>query len=101
MKRTIQAWLPVLGVLLFLALCLAMTATGASAQAQGSGVIDGQVVNGTAGGPAIGAGITVTLYLFQKQAHSRQRQTRPADFVSTAWPPTWIGPTGLKPSTWA
>jgi len=74
-KRTIHDWLPVLGVVLFLALCLAMTATGASAQAQGSGVIDGQVVNGTAGGPAIGAGITVTLYLFQNEVQTGTLQT--------------------------
>ncbi len=65
MKRTIHTWLPVLGLAVVLALGLAVTATQASAQAQGSGVIDGQVVNGTAGGPAIGAGITVTLYLIQ------------------------------------
>ena len=65
MKRTIDAWLLIFGLALVLALSLAVTATAAGPQAQGSGVIDGQVVNGTAGGPAIGTGISVTLYLAQ------------------------------------
>jgi len=65
MKRAIHDWLPVLGLAVVLALGLTTIVTVASAQAQGSGVIDGQVVNGTAGGPAIGAGITVTLQLIQ------------------------------------
>jgi hypothetical protein len=68
MKRTFYAWLPVLGLAIILALSLAVTATQANAQSQGSGTINGQVVNGTAGGPAIGAGITVTLYLVQSDA---------------------------------
>ena len=65
MKRTFFAWLPVLGLAVVLAMSLALFATQATAQAQDSGVIDGQVINGTAGGPAVGAGITVTLYLVQ------------------------------------
>ena len=36
--------------------------------AQGEGVIEGQVVNGTADGPPVGAGITVTLRLYQGDA---------------------------------
>jgi len=73
MKRIIHNWLPILGLAVVLALSLVMTVAVGNAQAQGRqehpaqgrGVIDGQVVNGTAGGPAIGAGITVTLYLIQ------------------------------------
>ncbi len=42
---------------LWLALVLAATV-----QAQGTGVLEGQVVNGTAGGPAVGAGLPVTLH---------------------------------------
>ena len=75
MKRTFHAWLPVLGLALVLALGLAATATQVSAQAQKGGVIDGQVVNGTAGGPAIGAGITVTLYLVQSDTVTGTLQT--------------------------
>ena len=75
MKRTIHTWLPILGLALVLALSLALTVTQASAQAQGGGVIDGQVVNGTAGGPAIGAGITVTLYLIQDDVETGMLQT--------------------------
>ena len=75
MKRTIHGWLPLLGLAAILALSLAVTATQASAQAQGSGVIDGQVVNGTAGGPAIGSGITVTLHVIQGEDETATRQT--------------------------
>ena len=75
MKRIIHTRLPLLGLALLLALSLAVTATQASAQAQANGVIDGQVVNGTAGGPAIGSGITVTLYLFQSDAVTGTLQT--------------------------
>jgi hypothetical protein len=75
MKRTIHNWSPVLGLAVILALGLTITVTVGSAQAQGSGVIDGQVVNGTAGGPAIGAGITVTLHLIQSEAETGTMQT--------------------------
>jgi len=75
MKRTFHAWLPVLGLAVVLALSLAVTATQASAQAQSSGVIDGQVVNGTAGGPAIGSGITVTLQLIQSDTITSTLET--------------------------
>ena len=75
MKRTFYALLPVLGLALALALSLAVTATQASAQAQGSGVIDGQVANGTAGGPAIGAGIAVTLHLIQSDTITATLET--------------------------
>lgn len=46
---------------------LALVGFTAAAQAQDQGTIEGRVVNGTAGGPAIGVGITVTLYVFQDQ----------------------------------
>lgn len=75
MKRTIHGWLPLLGLAVILALSLAVTATQASAQAQGSGVIDGQVINGSAGGPAIGSGITVTLHVIQGEDETGARQT--------------------------
>jgi hypothetical protein len=35
------------------------------AQAQGNGVLDGQVVNGTDGGPTVGSGIPINLHRFQ------------------------------------
>ncbi|MBN1138673.1 MAG: hypothetical protein JXM73_18955 [Anaerolineae bacterium] len=75
MRRTSYAWLPVLGLAIGLALSLAVTTPPAHAQAQGSGVIEGQVVNGTAGGPEIGAGITVTLHLIQNDAIAGTLQT--------------------------
>jgi len=44
-------------------------------QAQGSGVLEGQVVNGTPGAPAVGAGITVTLHVVSGGSESETRQT--------------------------
>ena len=38
------------------------------ARAQGSGVLEGEVVNGTAGGPEIGATLAVALHVFQGDA---------------------------------
>jgi hypothetical protein len=40
----------------------------APVQAQGTGVLEGQVVNGTAGGPAIGAGVPVVLHGFEGES---------------------------------
>lgn len=58
--RFTNRWLSlvVLGVAMLLALVV-------TARAQSSGVFEGQVVNGTAGGPEVGAGITVTLSVLQ------------------------------------
>jgi hypothetical protein len=52
-----------LGLALIAALC--SSALLLPVQAQTTGVLEGQVVNGTAGGPAIGAGVAVTLHVFQ------------------------------------
>jgi hypothetical protein len=54
-----------LGLKLFVVGLLLALALAATAHAQGTGVIEGQVVNGTAGGPAIGAGVVVTLHAVQ------------------------------------
>jgi hypothetical protein len=43
--------------------------------AQGSGVIQGRVVNGTAGGPEIGAGIAVSLHVLQGQTEGPVLET--------------------------
>ena len=40
----------------------------APVQAQSTGVLQGQIVNGTAGGPEIGAGVTVVLHVFQGES---------------------------------
>lgn len=45
------------------------------AQAQGAGVLEGQVVNGTADGPEIGAGLPVALHLFQGEAEVNALET--------------------------
>lgn len=58
--------LSVRGVLTALALLIVISVLAApAANAQGSGVIEGQVVNGTQGGPAIDEGIPVTLHVFE------------------------------------
>jgi hypothetical protein len=44
---------------------LALFVLAVTAQAQDAGVLEGQVVNGTAAGPKVGAGITVTLRVNQ------------------------------------
>ena len=43
--------------------------------AQGSGVLEGTVVNGTAGGPAIGAGVVVKLYVLQGSTEVQTLET--------------------------
>ncbi len=43
--------------------------------AQGSGVLEGTVVNGTAGGPAIGAGVAVKLYVLQGSTEVQTLET--------------------------
>jgi hypothetical protein len=69
-RRTIlprvRDWAPQAGrwpVRLALALLL-LVALVAAVQAQGTGVIEGQVVNGTAGGSVAGAGLQVTVQVF-------------------------------------
>jgi hypothetical protein len=60
----------VLGLALLLLGALALTV-----EAQGNGVLDGQVVNGTVGGPEVGAGITVTLHIFRGDVELDSLQT--------------------------
>lgn len=50
-------------------------AQAATVQAQGNGLLEGQVVNGTAGGPAVGAGLPVTLHLLRGEEVSTQTTT--------------------------
>ena len=60
----------------WLVLCLAvLLAMAHPAQAQAGGVIAGQVVNGTAGGPAVGAGLTVTLRVLQGETELTPLET--------------------------
>ena len=57
---------PLWRLLLLLVMLLSMAvALPASARAQGEGVVEGLVLNGTPGGPEVGAGLPVTLRLFQ------------------------------------
>ncbi len=49
--------------------------TPVTAQAQGSGVLEGTVVNGTAGGPEIGAGVVVNLYVLQGSTEMQTLET--------------------------
>ena len=51
-------------VMVLLALVMLLVLTAAS-QAQGIGVLEGQVVNGTAGAPEVGAGVPVLLHVYQ------------------------------------
>lgn len=53
------------GLVILVLAFLLLGALSTMVQAQGNGVIEGQVVNGTADGPAVGAGITITLHVFQ------------------------------------
>jgi hypothetical protein len=66
LRRGKSYWLRsmALGMSLVLGLLLFMVATTA-VQAQVAGTLEGQVVNGTGGGPSIGEGITVTLHVYQ------------------------------------
>jgi hypothetical protein len=67
--------LPVLlGALLVLALAAGVQAQDAGTS-QGSGVLVGQVANGTAGGPQVGEGVAVTLHVFQAGAESASLET--------------------------
>ncbi|MBN1659242.1 MAG: hypothetical protein JXA93_12615 [Anaerolineae bacterium] len=54
---------------------LALLLVAPHVTAQGSGAIEGQVVNGTQGGPAIDAGISVTLHVFQGGAEIDTQET--------------------------
>jgi hypothetical protein len=66
--------------LLFLALLMAIVmALPALAQAQGEGVIEGTVENGTPSGPAVGAGLPVTLRLFLGDLEMEAIETTTAD----------------------
>ena len=58
--RSSTRWLGLLGLVLLLVVSLT-----AVVSAQGEGVLDGRVVNGTEGGSPIGDGIPVTLYVLQ------------------------------------
>lgn len=57
---------------------LALLALAATAHAQETGVIEGQVVNGTAGGPAVGAGVLVTLHALQGEIEVATLETTTA-----------------------
>lgn len=59
----IRISLTLLGVALLMV--LAATAQAVTAQAQDTGILEGQVENGTADGPLIGEGIAVTLHVFR------------------------------------
>jgi hypothetical protein len=68
-----------LAALLAAILAILVLATIAQAQdaatSSGSGVIEGRVVNGTAGGPEVGAGITVTLHTLEGETEGPSLQT--------------------------
>jgi hypothetical protein len=68
--RSTHKWLALAILGLAIVLVLAVTA-----QAQGNGVLEGQVVNGTAGAPQVGAGITVTLHVLQGDVEVNSLQT--------------------------
>jgi hypothetical protein len=64
-----------LGVaVLALGLCLGFLASVA-VHAQNSGVLEGTVVNGTAGGPEIGAGVVVSLYVLEGDSEVQTLET--------------------------
>jgi hypothetical protein len=67
-QRTGLRKLALVGLLLALALVL-------PAQAQGGGVLEGLVVNGTPGGPSVGADITVKLYVLSRGSEVETRET--------------------------
>ncbi len=52
----------------------ALPALEVAAQAQGAGILEGQVVNGTAGGPQAGAGMAVTLRVYPRDTEVPQAQ---------------------------
>ena len=58
--RSSKRWLGLLGLALLLVVCLA-----GIVNAQGEGVLEGQVVNGTADGAPIGSGVPVALHVLQ------------------------------------
>ncbi|HSJ56416.1 MAG TPA: hypothetical protein VLC95_04495, partial [Anaerolineae bacterium] len=58
---------------------LAFLVAAPAATAQGSGVLEGQVVNGTQGGPAIGSGVNVTLRAFQNGIELNVQQAATGD----------------------
>jgi hypothetical protein len=49
--------------------------TSVVVQAQGSGVLEGTVVNGTAGGPGMGAGVVVNLYVLEGSTELQTLET--------------------------
>ncbi len=55
---------------------LPLLVLAATVQAQGGGILQGQVVNGTADGPAVGAGLTVTLHVLRDTGEVDSRTTR-------------------------
>jgi hypothetical protein len=55
---------------LLMVLCVAGVA-----QAQGTGVLEGEVVSGTAGGPEVGAGLTVVLHVIQGDSEMNTLET--------------------------
>jgi hypothetical protein len=55
-----------LGLVAVMALCALLLV--AAVQAQSTGVLEGQLVNGTSGGPEIGAGVPVLLHAFQEDS---------------------------------
>jgi hypothetical protein len=58
------------GLALFLSLVLPVTSL-----AQGAGSLEGQLVNGTAGGAEMGSGIPVVLHVYQGEAEIETRET--------------------------
>jgi hypothetical protein len=62
-----------------LVVLLLALAAPSSVQAQGGGVLTGTVVNGTAGGSEIGAGLTVTLYVIQGSTELQTLETTTDD----------------------
>lgn len=48
-------------------------------QAQDTGALEGLVVNGTAGGPEVGAGVAVTLYVYQGDTEAHAFETMTGD----------------------
>lgn len=62
------------GALFALALLLGMVLAG-SVHAQGDGILEGQVVNGTAGAPEAGEGISVVLYVYSGDSETAAFET--------------------------
>jgi hypothetical protein len=72
MRRSSNRWAGL--VILGLALLL-LGSLGLIVEAQGNGVLEGQVVNGTVGGPEVGAGITITLHIIRGEVELDSLQT--------------------------